>query len=174
MVFTHTYGEHAAISSFNKWFADNITATLPSWMETAAPVNFDYPRQTLVYPSFSVTHFGGGEMAVAQGGFVETNGATRYKGVKRICTCEVSCWVTRLNNPNWQRDLRQMTDMVSKLLRGTRSVPILDAYGALAATGTILRIQSVERTQPAPDQQNANVERTRFVVTYWWIERWEG
>jgi hypothetical protein len=171
--FTHTYGEHAAITSINKWFSDNIGTSKPSWM-TSATVNFDYPRIPLVYPSFSVTHFGGADFSVAEGDYVETASGTRYRGVKRLSTCEVSCWVTRLDNPNWQRDVRQMADMVSKLLHGTRSIPMVDAYASLAALGTIVRVTNVERTNVAPDQGNANVERARFVVTYTWIERWEG
>lgn len=165
--FTHTYGQYAAIGSFNTWFATNLAVSKPSWM-TSVTVNFDYPRTPLVYPSFSVTHFSGSEMQVAAGGHVDTG----YKGVKQIHVCEVSCWVTQNDNANWQRDIRQMTDMVTKLLRGNRSISILDLYASGAATGAILRVQEVRETEVAPDAANPNTKRARFIVTLEWIERW--
>lgn len=165
--FTHTYGAYAAIGSFNSWFATNIALSKPSWM-TAATVNFDYPRSPLIYPSFSVTHFSGSEQSVAGGGVVDPG----FKGIKQIHVCEISCWVTSNDNANWQRDLRQMTDMVTKLLRSTRSISILDLYASAAATGAIMRVREVREAEAAQDSANPNTKRARFIVTMEWIERW--
>lgn len=170
MPFTYTFGDYAAIGSFDKWFQDNITATKPAWM-TTCPVNFDYPRIPLVYPSFSVTHFESSETRIGSSDIVDFYSGVQYKGVQKTHVLEISAWVTR-ENQNWRRDLRQMGDMIQSLLRQTRAVAINNIYGDLAATGAIIRIIEVRQAQVAPDQANANVERSRFVVTLHWVERW--
>lgn len=169
--FVYTYGDYAAIGSFDKWFQDNITTTKPAWM-TTCPVNFDYPRTALTFPSFSVTHFESSETRLAESDLVDRYNGTQYKGVQKTHVLEISCWVTRDMNPNWQRDLRQMGDMVQSLLRQTRAIAINDLYNTLAATGAIIRIVDIRQAQAAPDLANANVERLRFIVTLHWVERW--
>lgn len=170
MAFTYTYGDYAAMGSFDKWFADNILLSKPAWMGVC-PVNFDYPRTPLTYPSFSITHFESSESSLGSGDIVEAYNGVQYKGVQKTHVLEVSAWVTR-ENVNWKRDLRQMGDMIQSLFRQKRSVPINNIYGDLAATGAIIRIGDIRQSQTAPDLSNANVERLRFVVTIHWVERW--
>jgi hypothetical protein len=170
--FTHTWGDDSIERSFNKHFLDKIDDALPTWMTSAAAVNFDWPRTPLAFPSFSVVHFGSDEVTHYQGEYVEAQSGTRYKGVKKVKTAEISCWIRRDTDASWKTHLRQMGDMVQKLFRTQRFILILDAYNSEAATGTIIRISSVQQTETQPDQGNTNVERARYIVTYWWVERW--
>ena len=171
MAFTHTYGKYAALSSFNKYLQDNLGASLPSWMD-ALKLNFDYPREPLTFPSFSVTHFGAEEERVAGSDVVDPG----YYGVRIRQVSEVSCWADANADPAWQGHLWQMRDMVWKVLRTakiTGIMALLDVYAGTespAESGGILRIERIADQDTTPEA-NLNVKRLRIIVTSTWIER---
>ncbi len=176
MTFTHPYGIYNVQASFNVWFQTNIATSLPSWM-SAATVYFNFPDLPPSMPCFSVTYLPYKDFPIAAGGIVDSSGGTQWHGRKVIMLLDVTCWVTRDNNPNWNRDILQMRDMAHKLLRSTGSMAISD-YAANSesptATGAIIRINDIQSVEFTPFMQevNPNVERKIIRVTVSWIERW--
>src|SRR3989337_686952 len=89
MPFTaHPGSFYNVAGSFNDFFADQVTANgLPAFMPSSV-VNYDYPRQPLTYPSFSVTHLGQETREIAQGRNLDPG----WRGAEQIGVAEISCW----------------------------------------------------------------------------------
>ena len=95
------------------------------------------------------------------------------QGVPEIGLMEIDCWVSSQGNPNVQRDLRQMVDMVKKLFRDTTFIPIKDLYTSISSptnTGHIIRIIDVRHAVVPPDP-NPALSRERLIIEYRYEER---
>ena len=183
MTFSFATGEYKVAGSFNLWFKTNIVTNLPTWLASAI-VNFDYPDVPLFNeaagdyaPKFSVTHLGAYEDPAAYSESYLLDGL--HTGQKLNSLAEINCWVNVKSsaqgvNTTWQRDLRQMRDMVVTLFSATRQISIVDVYTSTsspAATGYILRIDGVDEVDtPIPDV-NLNVRRKRILVRYCYYQR---
>jgi len=167
-VFSHPYGEYSVLGTFNEWFSASVASALPSWMPSAV-VNYDYPRTPLTFPSFSVTHMGTDERAIAQSDNLDAG----WKGVRKVNIASIGCWESRDRTSDFEMHIRQMTDMVLKLVRNTPSVEIKNLYtGATSATGigAIMRLEKATQPEPIADP-NPNVEGRAVTIVMSWLER---
>ena len=174
MPFTAHYGAAYNVEgSFNNFFRRNLTgAGLPTWMSSAV-INYDYPRKPLTFPSFSVTHIGATPFAIAEGNVLDAG----YRGVRQVGLAEIDAWESITRDPTgYQRNIRQMRDMVARIFATGAAIDILDVYGTTAsptAIGALIRARPAETIEAPPDP-NPDIVRIRMLITYNWLERVSG
>lgn len=157
--------------SFNDFFQKQVTAKgLPAFM-TSAVVNFDYPRQPLTYPSFSVVHLGAVRGQTFEGHIVDDG----WRGAEMIGLAQIDVWESyNRASGNDKYNIRVMADMASRVFATGASIPILDVHATTAnpnqISGTIIRASQAENngliTDPNPD-----ITRMSLMVQYRWIAR---
>ena len=168
MSFSLTTGNFDVQGSINKFIVENLLTNKPDWTNDL-PINFDYPNQPLVFPSFSVTHLPSNEVQRYGGDGVGGGN----KGVLETAIADISCWVDSTNAQDYQMKLRQMVDMVKKLFRQNVDIPILGLYSSVTApsqTGYIVKVRSIRETPSSPDP-NPAIKRVRILVSYNWVQR---
>jgi hypothetical protein len=141
-----------AEGSFNDHFAKQITgAGLPAFMPSAV-VNYQYPYQSLTYPSFSVSHLGAVPVVYHR----DLGDGTR--AAHMVGQAQVDCWES-YNRASGQAAYNLL--------------PMLNVYGSTAtptANGTLVRAEPAEYSHSPPDQ-NPDVMRSTLIVRYSWEER---
>lgn len=177
--FAHTGGAYHVEASVNYFFKNNLLTDLPVFLTAQTgsvpprTINFDYPEQPLVFPSFAITHLG--SEAVPGHTFQGDRADGSHTGVPRFGLCEIDCWVTSKDNANWMMHLRVLRDMVFRLFQRTRAIPLYDftVPTAPATQSAVVRVDASRglrevATEPDP---NPAVKRKRILLTYHWIER---
>lgn len=185
MTFSHTYGAYNAEASINYFLNVNLSANLPSWWSTwytgtyltgtgtLRSLNFDYPEQPLTFPSFAVTHLGSEPIPGQRAESDHADGT--FTGIRMMGMCEVDCWEQSKGNFNWMRNLRQMRDMVFRLIetQPARAISMYDftTPASPSALQAVVRIDKIQEATTPPDP-NPAVKRKRILLTYSWTERW--
>lgn len=177
--FSHLYGAYDVEGSINYFLKNNLLTNIPSWMSVvtgsagANTLNFDFPEQPLVFPSFAVTHIGSEEMPGMT--FQGDRADGTKKGIARFGMSEIDCWVTSKDNAAWMQQLRQMKDMVTLLFQQNRAIPIYDLTvpASPVAVNSIVRLVAGRGIREMATGQDPNpaTKRKRIVLTYFWIER---
>jgi hypothetical protein len=109
------------------------------------------------------------ERAIAQSDNLDAG----WKGVRKVNIASIGCWESRDRTSDFEMHIRQMTDMVLKLVRNTPSVEIKNLYtGATSATGigAIMRLEKATQPEPIADP-NPNVEGRAVTIVMSWLER---
>lgn len=164
-----------AEGSFNRWLRLNVTAN--GWPAaatfggfTAFSVAFDYPDVPLEFPSIAVSHLGGVTQPFGQ---LHVGGPTGVTGYRQHMLTDVSIWASGQGNNPWQSQLRQMGDMVRRLVGRATAFPLLNIYGATAnPTGIgICRFGPNDRIRDAdaPMELSPNVHRSRLLVSWYYL-----
>lgn len=177
--FSHNYGAYSVEGSLNYFLKQNLLTNAPAWMNVRTgqagqnTLNFDYPEQPLVFPSFAVTHIGSDEMVAGTYQGDRADGAN--KGTSRFGMVEIDCWETSKDNFAWMQHLRQMRDMVYLLFQQHRAIPLynLTVPTAPVALNAIVRVKPPNgiRELATGNDPNPATKRKRIMVTYWWTER---
>lgn len=180
MPFTHNYGYFTVVGSISYFLKNNLLTNTPTWLTPVTgqagqnTLNFDFPEQPLVFPSFALTHLGSEEMVGMT--FQGDRADGTNKGIQRWGMSEINCWVQSKDNSNWAMHLRIMRDMVFKLFSQNRAIQLYDLSNVPtvgAALGSVVRLmpgRGVREMQVAPDP-NPAVKRSRILLTYFWTER---
>lgn len=156
--------------SFNQFFAANITARgLPDFMPSAV-VNYDYPRQPLTYPSFSVTHFAAMPVQRFEGHQLDPG----FKGAEFEGIAQIDCWESyQRASGNDKYNIRIMADMAQRVYATGAAIQILNIYAATAnpsANGTVIRMNQAESMGLVPDP-NPDITHWSLRVPYRWMAR---
>lgn len=157
--------------SFNYFFEKYLTAKgIPSFMSTAV-VNYDWPRQPLTYPSFSVVHLGSMRGQTWQGHVVDEG----FRGAEMIGLAQIDVWESyNRASGNDKYNIRIMADMASRVFATGASIPILDVHSTTASpnqiSGTIIRAEQAESRGLIADP-NPDITRMSLLVQYRWIAR---
>ena len=165
-------GAYNVEGSFNNYFRANLTGKgQPAFMASAS-VNFDYPNQPLVYPSFSISHLGQTPAGSTEGMNLDPG----FKGTQMIGVAQIACWESYQRASGGQvANLRVMRDMAARLFATGANIPILDVYGSTSAPtaiGTIIRASAVDTVKPiGQDDVNPDVWSVMLQVQYNYWER---
>ena len=174
--FSATFGAYNVQGSFNQWFVTNITSNgIPAWMPSARVV-FDWSKENPLISghsghAFSLNHLPDTEILVTQGKAVDNGTAGTFKAGQ----VEVGCWVDKQyagNSVNLR--LRQMRDMVSRILQQNNSFQLTNIYASTATappTTALVRLNGIEFQPPQADSFNPDIWRVRGIVNYSWVER---
>lgn len=179
MAFTHNYGAYSVEGSINYFLKNNLLTNTPSWLTPVVgnagqnTLNFDFPEQPLVFPSFAVTHIGAEEMPGMTFEGDRADGSN--KGIQRFGMSEINCWVTSKDNFTWMRDLRVMRDMVFRLFQTNRAIQLYDLTtpASPVALNSIVRLLAGRGIREVVIGQDPNpaLKRKRILLTYQWTER---
>jgi hypothetical protein len=134
----------------------------------SAVVNYQYPYQSLTYPSFSVSHLGAVPVVYHR----DLGDGTR--AAHMVGQAQVDCWES-YNRASGQAayNLLVMRDMAARVFATGAAMPMLNVYGSTAtptANGTLVRAEPAEYSHSPPDQ-NPDVMRSTLIVRYSWEER---
>jgi hypothetical protein len=157
-------------ASVNAHFRTSLAAvTKPAWLPTLPTIQSIPLDDEAALPAFTLSHIPVGFMDKWQGRHVGGG----LSGMDSRALLDISCWVSRRDNPQWMQQLRTMEDMVLTVATQTATIVIMDYAANLSspsATSFLVRLSNVvtRTTQPDP---NPNIERKRVLVEYDWVYR---
>src|SRR5512139_1131678 len=98
--------------SFNNFFQTQVTAKgLPAFLPSAV-VNYDWPRQPLTYPSFSIAHLGTTRAQSFEGHVLDEG----YRGAEMIGIAQIDCWESYNRASGSDKyNIKVMSDMAQRV-----------------------------------------------------------
>lgn len=145
----------------NAWIQTQINAiTRPSWLP-AFTFAFNAPAIVASIPCYAIFHFPMGQEMAYRG---------RYPGDKASGLMEVSIWVTRTRNPNWNAHLMAMDSTLNQAFMSAHGLVIADYASNLSAPSNAayaIDLMGLEAVNSAHDP-NPDIERRRNLIRYQW------
>lgn len=151
-------------ATLNQWLFDTLSAiTRPDWLPTLPAFVYNWDEITASLPCFALAHIPAGLADTFQGR--QAGGSD--SGRRALGLLEVSCYVTRTDNPNWPAQLRTMRDMVETAATSTRTVTISNYATPSTPVTTAYKIDLQDVTEtPTEADPNPAIQRARVLIQY--------
>jgi hypothetical protein len=162
MPFSHDTGTYNVYGTLVAWLQEQLNTNRPP-LVSSVRLNLDHPQQPIDPPEWSV-HFRNDTSEITLQG--------KNPGEWNNGMMEVNCWVSR-KTTNWRGQLNQMADAVTKAVAGTAAVIIQDFYTSSTAPTDLPNKIDMDRAEVrghTPDP-NPDIERTRIIIFFRWVER---
>ena len=152
--------------TLNSSFSAAIAAfALPSWLPTRPTVVHDWNEIAANLPCYGTAHIPV-SLTNAWQGMVVGGGK---RGYAATAIYEVSAFVLRTDNPNWQAQLRTMKDYVLTWVGDAKQLIIQD-YAANpsspSATEYLLNFGDIAPAADEDDSANPGIRRLRILIDY--------
>lgn len=165
---TSTYNVEASI---NAYFKAAFTAmSRPSFLPTLPTFAENTPEVKANFPAFSFVHLPAGSLDIYQGRHAETT----TKAMRDLGILDLSVWVTRNMNTNWNAQLRFMQAMIETAYLDSKGGVIINDYTSTpaspSATSFRVTFNDLDIVVVTPDV-NPDIERRRVLIKYQWDMR---
>lgn len=165
---TSTYNVEATL---NNYFKTALQAfTLPSWLTQPVSVVMNTPEVIASLPAFSLTNISVGAMDIYQGRNAEPN----TRAMTELGILEISAWVTRKTNPQWNAQLRTMCSMIESAYLDSKGGVILKDYQSNPSSPSNVAYRVVLNDLDivvVSADSNPDIERRRYLIKYQWTVR---
>lgn len=145
-----------------------VGTTLPSWLSSVNVV-YTMPQSGIVPPCISLFHLGDSSRPEWQGN--NTDGTAQGQRVRGLL--DVSCWASRRRS-DWSAQLSLMRALCTQaVIRAGAGIAIYDYVttpNTPTLTGFVVRLGELTGQAVEPDE-NPDIERARYTLDYWWVER---